>query len=226
MRLIAHRGFAGIYPENTLRALGEAVAHADAVEVDVRQCGSGELVVIHDETVDRVTDGTGRVADLTLAELRDLDVLGTGDGVPTLEAALAAIPPEIGANVELKEAGTAADALALARRGDPQVTVSSFSAATLAEARDADPRVPRALIVDADPGDGMARARKLDCAYVHPHHELCDEHLVNRAHRAGMSVNAWTVDDRSTAERLAALGVDGVIADRWGVRPETSGRNS
>lgn len=221
MRLIAHRGFAGMYPENTLRAVEQAVAHADAIEVDVRRCASGELVVIHDETVGRVSDGRGRVAELPLADLEALNVFGTGQGVPTLAAVLAAIPVEIGVNVELKEEGLAADVIALAQETDLHVILSSFSPAALAEARQVDPDIPRALLVTDDPQEALEHARNLDCAYLHPHHDLCEERLVNRAHHAGMSVNAWTVDDRSTAEHLAAVGVDGVIADRWGVLPET-----
>ena len=71
MRLIAHRGFAAVHPENTVRAVRAAARVADAVEVDVRRCATGELVVIHDATVDRVTDGTGPVADHSLAWFPD-----------------------------------------------------------------------------------------------------------------------------------------------------------
>jgi len=95
MRLIAHRGFADRYPENTLRAVREASRFADEVEVDVRRCDSGELVVVHDCTVDRVTDEEGAVAHHSLAELRALDVLGTGEGVPTLAEVLSAVPPTV-----------------------------------------------------------------------------------------------------------------------------------
>lgn len=220
MRLIAHRGFAGVYPENTLGAMEAATLHADAVEIDVRRCGSGELVAIHDERVDRVTDGTGRVSEHTLADLRSLDVLGSGEGVPTLEAVLGVIPPEIGANVELKEAGTVGDALSIASGADPTITISSFSPAILAEARDVDPRVPRALVVEDEPDEYLSRAHDLDCTFFHPGTDLCDGNLVSRAHRAGMGVNTWTVKDHATARRLAELGVDGIIADRWDVVPD------
>lgn len=219
MRLVAHRGFAGVYPENTLRALAGASPHADAVEIDVRRCGSGELVVIHDETVDRVTGGTGRVADHSLSDLRGLDVRGSGEGVPTLQAALAAIPPEVGVNVELKERGTAADALSLTHRTDSPVTISSFDPAILARVRETAPRVSRALVLETDPPAGLSRARELGCTSVNPAVGLCDEPLVNSAHRAGMEVNAWTVEDPTTGRHLAGLGVDGAIADRWGVTP-------
>lgn len=216
MRLIAHRGFASVNPENTVRAVRAAAATADAVEVDARRCGSGELVVIHDETVDRVTDGTGAVADLPIADLRALDVLDTGAGVPTLAAVLEAVPADTAVNVELKESGLAADAAALARGTDGGVFVSSFLPSELDACRRADPDLPRALLVgeDADPREAVTRAGGLDCAFLHPHRGLCDERLVTESHRAGMEVNAWTVDARAVAAELAAVGVEGVIADR------------
>ncbi|MES3516430.1 MAG: glycerophosphodiester phosphodiesterase family protein [Natronomonas sp.] len=219
MRLIAHRGFASLYPENTVRAVEEAAARADAVEIDVRRCRSGELVVIHDETVDRVTDGTGAVADHTLSELSALNVLGTGSGVPTLSAVLYALPEHIGINVELKEPDTAADAITLATETHPQVIVSSFDNRILSACRETAPGVPRAYLVAEEPRNVLQPARELGCSYLHPAKEICDERLINEAHRAGLSVNAWTIDSRSEAADLAEIGVDGVIADRWGVLP-------
>jgi glycerophosphoryl diester phosphodiesterase len=220
MRLIAHRGFAANRPENTRRAVEEASARADAIEVDVRRCESGELVVIHDETVDRVTDGEGPVAEHTLSELRALDVLGTGEGVPTLAEILRTVPESVGVNVELKERGTAADALGLMASLHPQTVVSSFSARALAACREADASIPRAYITAEAGTESVETALELDCGYLHPGLEACEERLVNDAHHAGMSVNVWTVDTRSEASSLAEIGVDGVIADRWGVLPE------
>ncbi len=220
MRVIAHRGFASILPENTRQAVREAAAMADAIEIDVRRCGSGELVVIHDATVDRVTDGTGPVATQSQDELAALDVLGTGEGIPTLTEVLADIPDAIGVNVELKEPGTAQDTLDVLVETDHQVVVSSFAPTILADCRDTTPAVPRALIT-AEPGiESIETANEIDCDYFHPAVEVTTEHVVNEAHRAGMSVNVWTVDSRSTAEEMVALGVDGLIADRWGVRPQ------
>lgn len=221
MRLIAHRGFAGHHPENTLRAVRAAADCADEIEVDVRRCDSGELVVIHDATLDRVTDGSGAVCRHTLSELRALDVLGTGEGVPTLEAVLDAVPPTVGVNLELKEVGLAEDALQLAGGADAQVCVSSFHANELEGCRGVDPDVPRAYLFESEPGDAMEFARQLDCSFVHPSRDCCDEQLVGDAHAHGMSVNVWTVTDRNEARRLAEWGVDGVIADYADVLPET-----
>lgn len=212
MELIAHRGFAGVGAENTVGAVATAARRADAVEVDVRRCGSGDLVVVHDEDVDRVTDGSGAVADRTAAELAALDVLGSGEGIPTLDALLTAVPDEVTVNVELKELGVAADAVAAAGRVENEVLVSSFLPAALAECREADPAVPVALLFHEAPAARMALARRLDCAFVHPHYALAGA-VVSEADAAGMGVNVWTLDDREQAERMADLGVDGVIAD-------------
>jgi glycerophosphoryl diester phosphodiesterase len=219
MRLIAHRGFAGALPENTRRAVEEATAYADEIEIDVRRCESGELVVIHDATVDRVTDGAGAVADHTIDELRGLDVLGTGEGVPTLSEVLRAVPNHIGVNVELKEPDLAVDALTRMNSLHPQTLVSSFLPDALADCRTAAPSVPRALITDDD-GDAVRTARELDCEYIHPSIDACTERLVGAAHRQGLSVNAWTVRTREEAADLAEFGVDGIIADHWDIRPE------
>jgi glycerophosphoryl diester phosphodiesterase len=214
MRLIAHRGFRSAYPENTLKAVEAAAAVADEVEIDVRRCGSGELVVIHDETIDRVSDGHGPVAEHTLAELEALDVLGTGAGVPTLEEALRAIPSYVGVNVELKERGTGGDALELIDAHHPQAIVSSFSRDVLADCREIDPTVPRAYLTDDAAAEGIEIAIDLDCEYFHPSMERCTGRVVADAHRAGMSVTAWSIDSSDDAETLAQAGVDGVIADR------------
>ena len=207
---IAHRGFAGVNPENTLAAVRDC-AGADAVEVDARRCGSGEVVVCHDAAVDRVSDGEGAVADLSREDLSALDVLGTGEGVPTLAAVAEALPPGVGLNVELKEQGIAADALAPVADVD-DVLDSAFDPAALREAAAAGDR-PLALLFGASPATGLATAQELDCAAVHPAVALCDEGFVGDCHDAGLRLNAWTIRDGETAQRAHRAGVDGLIAD-------------
>lgn len=220
MRLIAHRGFAGSNPENTLAAVAAAAPLSDEVEVDVRRCDTGELVVVHDPTVDRVTDGSGAVCRHSLDELRTLDVLDTGEGVPTLAEVLDAIPASVGVNAELKEVGLARDVVRLAGETDSQVTVSSFHANELEGCRGADPTVPRAYLFADEWRQGLSFARELDCCFVHPSLDCCELDLVSAAHAAGMSVNVWTVADRAEAKRAVDLGADGVIADRPDVLPD------
>jgi len=225
MHCIAHRGFAGRFPENTLAAVRRSVAAgADGVEVDVRRCGSGEPVVIHDETVDRVTNRQGAVSALPASALADCSVLGTGEGVPTLEAVCEWLPRDVRLHIELKEAGVAADAVAVAEAFPHDVLVSSFEPDALAAAADAadvplaylfgsGSRFPLSSRFRTGPDAALATARDLGCVAVNPHWSHCDEAFVERAHGAGFAVNAWTVQSRETAETLAAAGVDGLIAD-------------
>jgi glycerophosphoryl diester phosphodiesterase len=134
VRCIAHRGFAGRYTENTLPAVeAAAAAGADCIEVDVRRCGSGDLVVVHD---DRLTDATGAVADTPLSTLVSLSVLDSGAGIPTLDAVFEAVPDDVALNLELKESGLAADTLAVADAHDNDVLVSSFERELLAAVQD------------------------------------------------------------------------------------------
>lgn len=213
MRCIAHRGFAGAYPENTVTAVRRAAADgADVVEVDLRRCGSGEVVVIHDESVDRVTGGSGAVADHSAAELGALDVLHSGDGVPTLDEVCSAVPDSVTLNLELKEVGIAADALSTAAAHDGDVLVSSFHPGPLREAA-ALGTAPRALLFADEVDDAFDAARRLDCDAVHPHWECCTGTLVDRAHDAGFQVNAWTARSAGAAAKVASVGADGLVSD-------------
>ena len=111
MKHIAHRGVAAEYPENTLLAVRQATTQADMIELDLRRCGSGEIVVIHDGIVDTISERRGRVKDFSVTDLSRLNVLTSGEGVPTLTSVLDAVPPEISFNLELKETGLVGDVL-------------------------------------------------------------------------------------------------------------------
>ena len=209
MNCIAHRGFAGVTPENTVAAVERAVASgADGVEVDVRRCGSGELVVHHDETVDRTTDGSGPVADLTASELARLSVEGSGAGVPTFEAVVAAVPDDVVLHAEVKERGIASEVESSVREGGCETVISSFEAEALTEVE----TLPTALI-RSDVAGAVERATDLGCSMLHPNVDACDSGFVERAHEAGLNVNAWTVTGESETARLRDLDVDGVITD-------------
>lgn len=214
MRLIAHRGFASTAPENTVRAVEAAAGIADEIEVDVRRCASGELVAVHDETVDRITDGSGAVGEHTYAELAELNVLGTGERIPTLSSVLRAIPDEIRANVELKERGTATDALDAIDSIHPNSIVPSFFPDVLENCRSAASTVPRAYITDNPGLESVEITAELACENIHASKEVCTRELISAANRAGFDVNVWTIDSRSEVDALVGTGIDGVIADR------------
>lgn len=219
MELIGHRGCAAQYPENTVHAVTQASRHLDAVEVDVRRCGSGELVVFHDEAVDRLTDGTGRVADLPWRELRDLEVLDSGEGVPRLSTVLAVVPDGVRVQLELKADGVAADVADAVAEADVYATVSSFDPARLEAVNELDWDPRTGLLFDHDPAANVERALELECEAVHPHYDLClGTDVVDEAHDAGLDVVAWkAARTRQEVTALRSVGVDGVTVDRWDI---------
>ena len=219
MELIGHRGCAQQYPENTVDAVTRAAEYVDAVEVDVRRCSTGELVVFHDERVDRLTAGSGRVADLSWQTLRGFEVLDSGETVPQLETVLDAVPTSVDLQLELKESGLAADVRALAAGTTHDVRVSSFDPSALSEVAAAGWDVPTGLLFDESHERNLRRALDLGCEAVHPHYELCvSTPVVDAAHDAGLDVIAWkAARTPEEVETLAALGVDGVTADRWDI---------
>lgn len=213
MRMIAHRGFDGQYSANTVAAVEQAVPDADMIELDVHRCASDELVVAHNPLVDISIEGVSRVDELTVDELAALDA-HDGEGVQTLESVLGAIPPETGINIELKDPAVVEDALEIARSVDNEVIVSSFEAEAIRRVTVEGGRgVELAYILGLTPNDDLTVAKELDCKFVHPNAWLCLlTGVTKEAQRAGMEVNAWTVDSRPGAWALDRKGVDGVIA--------------
>ncbi|OYR68485.1 glycerophosphodiester phosphodiesterase [Halorubrum ezzemoulense] len=225
--LIGHRACADQYPENTVGAIERASPRVDAVELDVRRCASGELVVVHDADLGRLTDASGPIADADWSELRELTVLGSEESIPRLDGALDAAPDDLTVNVEVKEPAVAGDALDAARRAANEVLFSSFHPRALAALRDRDPETARALLVaGGDAERAVEAATDLGCVAVHPPIDVATEPgFVDAVHEAGLRVNAWTATDRDEVERLLGAGVDGIIADRWDLLPEP-GRSS
>lgn len=209
---IAHRGFADDYPENTPLAFENAAAHADAIEMDVQRCGSGELVVFHDSRLGRLTDGYGAVQDTPWSELRELTILDSDETVPRLETALDAVPDGTEINLELKHGGMAERVLDAVASVDNDVLLSSFYSQVLRNLRTFDSEVRLAYINQRGP-NCIDTAVDLDCACVHPKLDICDSEFVDRAHDAGLAVNSWTVREEAEANALAEAGVDGIVSD-------------
>ncbi|WP_396611974.1 glycerophosphodiester phosphodiesterase [Haloferax sp. S1W] len=222
MRAFAHRGCPALGPENTLSAFRAAAARLPAIELDVRRCASGELVVFHDETLDRMTDGSGPVAEATLSDLRKLRVGDTDESVPTLAEVFDALPETACVNVELKESGLASDLDSVVADVPNEVLVSSFDDDALREVRETTDLALAFLFAD-DWDESLEVAAKLDCTAIHPHYELLSEARTEAAHDAGFEVNTWTVPDNETVEELREWGVDGVIVDDPAVVTQTAG---
>ena len=222
MDYVAHRGYAAEYPENTLAAFRGAAASADWIEFDVRRCGSGELVVVHDEDVDRVTGDEGAVGCTPWETLRDLDVLGSGAAIPRLDDALDVIPPEVGIQIELKELSVAADVSAALTDHDNPAILISFSPLALQEARAAAPDAPLGYVLHDgvygdDPELGIDTAVELGCDAVHMYCATgSDPEVVEYAHDHGLVVQTAVPEAGPTEDVLEtcrAAGVDRLSTD-------------
>jgi glycerophosphoryl diester phosphodiesterase len=233
-RYVAHRGGAALWPENSLLAFKNAIAAgARLLEMDVHQAADGTVVVIHDPTLDRTTNGTGPVAAHTSAELRALrlrDTSGalTQEWVPTLAEVLAlAAPVGVALLVEIKTPryeGLEQRILGeLAAAGvSERSMLMAFNPAVVAEVRARAPRQGTVLLVDRHhvekarvrPVEAVRWAVTAGVTYLGLHHTLCDTAVVEAAHTAGIGIGVFTVNDEADMRRLAGLGVDVIITDR------------
>jgi glycerophosphoryl diester phosphodiesterase len=227
MRILGHRGASADFPENTLEAFEEAVAQgADGVELDVMVCGSGELVVCHDEWLDRLTGRHWEVATMPWRKLKRADVgsrLGFKPArIPLLSEVFDALPSGFVINVELKCASVDDRGLSVAvgsflrQRGEGErIFVSSFNPLCLVRLARAFPEVRRGFLLDPDkawwPWFWLPVVAKTS---VHPHFSACTPTRVNGWHERGWQVAAWTVDDPDEARSLRAMGVEWLITNR------------
>lgn len=228
--VIAHRGASMYAPENTLAAFKLAIAQgADAIELDVDQCAGGDLVVIHDATVDRTTSEPGKVADLSLREIKELDagswfdVEFRGEQIPTLDEVFETVGRKIRINIELKNYTRLFDDLAVkvahavrAHHLEDWVFISSFNPFNFRKFKRLLPDVPVGLLTFpryARPGlVGLVR-RLAPFDALHPHVSDATPACIDRSHRAGMPVFAYTINEPDPMRRVLDAGIDGVITD-------------
>ncbi len=218
--VIGHRGAARHAPENTLKSFNKAVdLGADMVELDVHLCATGEPVVIHDDTVDRTTDGSGRVRDLSLDDLRQLDA-GDGERVPTLVEVIDEVSGRAAINVELKGLGCVnqvheviSDAVGDGLVSQDGVLVSSFHLGMLEWMRALSDDVRLGVLVGDAPGKVLEFAQRVGAYSVNPYHRRMSLEFVSSAHGLGLKVYPWTVNKSGDIARAKAMGVDGIISD-------------
>lgn len=209
---IGHRGASGQYPENTMLSFERALdLDVDMVELDVKLCRSGELVVIHDETVDRTTDGSGKILDLDLREIKELDA-GSGEMIPTLVEVLELVRGRCGVNVELKALGTAEPVGKLVREME-NVLVSSFHPGELYDLFSFDNSINLGFLIDKDPRGGEEFIRELGGYSIHPRYDQTYPEYVDLCHGIDLKVIVWTVNDEDDITKMVEMGVDGIISD-------------
>ena len=229
-RLAAHRGAGRLAPENTLAAFRLGYAHGYRMaELDAKLSADGVAFLLHDDTLDRTTDGKGRADALDWRQLSLLDAGAwhspayAGEPLATLATvARWSRAHEVAINVEIKPtkgreretgAAIALDAATLWSGAPVMPLLSSFSEAALEAAREAAPDLPRALLGDRLPGDWRARVERLGCIAVDLDHSLITEERADRFRAAGLRIVAWTVNDPARVAELLGWGVDTVITD-------------
>jgi len=216
VNVIAHRG-SGVGPtENTLHGLRMAVEWGvNGVEVDVRSSRDGALVLMHDETLDRTTNGRGRVGDQLLAQLKRLDA-GAGEQIPTLKEVLNLLKLEkkVVLHMEIKTMNIEAQALQLILEADmhERVVISSFLPSVLKKVNVLDEKITTAYLYHYDKS-AIESAQELGCSGLHPLFASVTQTLVQVAQQEGLFVNPWTVDFKEEMQRLIGFGVDGIITN-------------
>jgi glycerophosphoryl diester phosphodiesterase len=189
------------------------------VELDVRVCKTGEAMVIHDDALERTTDGKGPVREKTLAELRMLDA-GKGERIPLLDEALDVLCGNTVVNIELKEAAAVRPVSRILRRyrgersgSGCDVLVSSFDGSELSAFRKLDPETRIGILIEEFPAGLFEFARQIGAYSVNPFYEIANRELVDRAHHEGIKVFVWTADSPEEIDRLKKLGVDGICSN-------------
>jgi glycerophosphoryl diester phosphodiesterase len=211
--VFGHRGAPG-YPrkaENTLSSFRKALQlGATGLEFDVRRCGDGQLVVIHDETLGRTTNGRGRVVDFTYDQLRKFDA-GAGEPIPLLSDVLDELGAKCLLNIELKDRAISADIkeLVLKKGLEREVIVSSFDWNELGPLL---PEVPVALLASR-PANLLSKAAELHATAVHPRRDIVTRSLIEHARDLKLRVHVWTVNEPIEIAYFRELGVDGVFTD-------------
>ena len=239
-RLFGHRGAAGVAPENTLVSFHRAREEgADVLELDVHATADGEIVVIHDATVERTTDGRGAVREMTMAEIARLDAgfrfssdggqtfpyRGRRVGVPRLADLLAAFP-DVPLNIEIKQESPSivVEVVALLRAARSRAVLAAERDAVMAEIRAVAPDFPTSVaagevaefVRGVQAGAPPQLPENVVALQIPPRFgevTLVDAKSLTAAHAQGVEVHVWTINDAHEARRLIALGCDGIMSD-------------
>jgi glycerophosphoryl diester phosphodiesterase len=226
VEVTGHRGAAAVEPENTLRGVRRALSlGVDRVEVDVHLSRDNELIVMHDETVDRTTNGTGRVGDLSVSQIKQLDA-GLGERVPTLPEVIDACReawerqhPEPGARgtetllqIELKGEGTVGPTVEQVTHHGivSRVVLTSFHAERVVQAKQLLPGAIFGLLTSSLDPDPIAVALQTGASAVHLRHDLATPEWVQRVRAAGLQARVWNIDEAERMKWAIAMGVDGI----------------
>ncbi|MDI6592090.1 MAG: glycerophosphodiester phosphodiesterase family protein [Patescibacteria group bacterium] len=216
IKVLGHRGCAGLEPENTIRAFKRALdLGVDLIEFDVRMTKDKKLVVIHDEKLDRTTNGKGFVRDFAFEEIKKLDA-GKGEKIPSFEETLNLLKSEKPIIViEIKEPQITEKILKIIKKEnlENKVLIVSFWHNILNKIKEIEPEIKTGAILAGRPMNLVSTAKAAKSKLLCLRHEFIDEELVKNCHRKGIEINAWTVNELKDIERMIKLGIDIISSD-------------
>lgn len=220
MPKIGHRGAAGYEVENTSKSIKKALElQVDMIELDVRRCASGELVIFHDARVNRITNGKGAISKITLAELKQLRT-NDGQEILTLSEALEVIDGRCWVNLDIKSRYITKALVAIIHQCVEskkwrlrQFLISSFNHKELLRIKKLEPDLKIGLLYNRYMRSVLRRATKMSVYSVHFNAHHLKKHLIESLRFHGIKSFAWTVNDHYDARRAYKLGIDGIISD-------------
>ena len=214
MLKIGHRGAKGYKPENTLASFAKAIElYVDAIELDVHLSSDGEIMVIHDETLNRTTTKTGFVSDYSASELKKL-------GIPTLEEVILLVNKRCVINIEIKEATATPKVLQLIEKSVNeqhwkynQFQISSFNWEALSMVSKINSKIAIGVLAEASIEKALAFAIQIKAHSINPYFKLLNSENVNLIHSNGFKIYTWTVNTPEDLIFVKSLNVDGIISD-------------
>jgi len=218
--IIGHRGARGHIAENTLPSLQKAIdLGVDGIEIDIFRCASGELVVFHDITLEKLTNAEGYIEQLSLDSIRKIAVL-EDYAIPTLAEALDLIDGQVFLNIELKGPNTAVltDQLLqeyfTSEQWTPEkILISSFNWDELKAFYEVNSTVPIAILTEDDPLDAIPIAQQLNAVAINPNYRMLTPEVVRKIHKQNLKIYPWTINQPEDIQTALKLGVDAIITD-------------
>lgn len=218
--VIGHRGAMGHETENTLASIQKAMdLGVDMVEIDVFKIKSGEIVVFHDETVDRLSNGGGMIEDYNFLEMRQL-ILDGNHKIPDLQQVLKLIDNKVAINIELKGSNTADKVNFITGHyinnygwSAENILISSFKWDELRTMRQYNDSIQIAVLTENDPLNALEVAKELKAVAINPYFKTLTKENTAKIHEAGLKVYTWTVNEPEDIQQMKEFGVDGIITN-------------
>ena len=216
---IGHRGATGHAPENTLTSFKKALElGADMIELDVHVCKSGEIIVMHDEKVNRTTNGKGHISKKSLKELKNLTIKKI-EKIPTLIEVLNLVNRKCKINIELKGKGTEKPVSKIIKKyiqkgwSYNDFLVSSFYPSKITEIKNINPKIRIGILVEKISLEIIALAKKFKVYSINPNIKSISKKFVKKAHQKRLKIFVYTVNKPGKIKKMKELGVDGIISD-------------